>query len=205
MAAEETSFYRGEEAELAKEAFDTGNFAKFEAAVRFIFGKSVGGGTDNGDVFQGIVTDPVPFVGVPGFRAEGHHGLSLEFSGPFQYYREFWRAHDLEHLAQLLPIPEVAVRFGSRLNVPLAIHNATGSLEEVTVTVALPEGWSDKTEYFIYPVRGHESYAVQVALIAPGAGKPGWQEITWHAKAGGRDVGSVTLRVCVTDEGSEPQ
>jgi len=205
LAAEESSFYLGEEGEIAKKALETANFASFKAPVRLTFGKSVVAGTTKGDVFEGVVSESVSFAKLPGFQAQVRQGLSLEFSGPFQFYREFWKAHNLEHLAQLLPIPEVAVRFGDRLKVPLAIHNGAGSSEEVTLTVALPEGWSDKTKYSVYPVRAHEFYPVQATLLASGAGRPGWQEVTWRAKAGGREVGSVTLRVCVSDEGSEPQ
>ncbi len=145
------------------------------------------------------------FASVPGVQAEAGQELFLEFSGPFHFYREFWKAHNLEHLADLLPVPEVAVKFGDRLDVPLSIHNGGEFSREVTLTVTLPEGWSDKTKYSIYPVRAHEIYPVRAVLVAPQAERPRWEEITWKANVAEKELGSLTMRVYISGEGALPQ
>src|SRR5437762_10215523 len=42
----------------------------------------------------------VPYSPVRGYVAERREGLSLELGGPWAFYREFWKARNLEHLAR---------------------------------------------------------------------------------------------------------
>jgi len=85
LAAEETSFYLGDEGTAAKKALETGKLAKFEVPVRFVFGKSVVTATAKGDIFEGVVSDSVRFARVPGVQPEVGQELLLEFSGPFHF------------------------------------------------------------------------------------------------------------------------
>ena len=57
----------------------------------------------------------------------------------------------------------------------------------------------------IYPLKPAENYPLQAAILAPGAGEQKWQEITWKAAAAGRQIGAVTMRVYVSNEGALPQ
>jgi LmbE family N-acetylglucosaminyl deacetylase len=204
LAAEETSFYLTQDGRFGKEALETGNFTNFESPVRLIFGKSLVGGSVTGDVFEGVVPGTVPFVRVPGSQSQVREGLSLEFGGPWAFYREFWKAHQIEHLARLLPIPEVAIDPSSLLHIPLVIRNDTGNSEEVNLMPELPKGWTDQTRHTVYPLMPGDVYPVQAILLSPGTQKPEWQEITWKAEAGRRPIGSVTLRVYL-GEGGMPQ
>jgi len=207
LAAEEMSFHltQGDTGQLAKQALATGNFNFFKQPVRLIFGKSLVKSTTTGDVFEGVDPTPVPYSPVRGYEPEPRAGLSLELGGPWAFYREFWKAHNLEHLARLLPTPEVSVQTGETLHVPLLVRNDSAASAEVTLTAALPQGWTDRTGTARYPVRAHDVYPVQAAAVAPSSKGPEWQEVTCTAEANGKAIGSVTLRVNVTSGGGLPQ
>jgi hypothetical protein len=98
-----------------------------------------------GDVFEGVTPGQIAFVRVEKLPSRPRGGLSMEFGGPWKFYQAFWTAHGMPHLAQLLPIPEVSLRMGKRLYVPLVLNNDTDSVEEVRVTAVLPQGWTDLT------------------------------------------------------------
>jgi len=160
-------------------ALEKNDFREFERPARLIFGKSLVGGSKTDDVFNGIVPGPIPFVAASVSAGKKHVGLSLELGGPWNFYNEFWRAHNLEHLADLLPVSEMALRLDvGYVHIPLLIGNGTDTPEEVTIAADLPEGWSDKGCYTTYPVRPGEVYPVRVLLAPADASEPGWHEIT---------------------------
>lgn len=205
LMAEQQRYYLTQEGEIGIEAINKNDLSGFEYPMRLIFGKSLVGGSVTGDVFEGIPASPIPFAPVPGYHQKPVAGVSLELGGPWGFYREFWKAHDLEHLSELLPVPEVSTRFGNVLNIPLILHNATSTLEDVKLTEVLPGGWIDKTQYAVYPIKPGESYPVLAMSLTPDSGKAQWREITWKAEIGDRVIGSVTMRVFVSKEGVLPQ
>jgi len=207
MAAEEMRFHltQGDTGQLAKQALAAGNFEFFKQPVRLIFGKSLVKSATTGDVFEGIDPAAVPYSPVRGYQPKQRDGLSLELGGPWAFYPEFWKAHDLELLARLLPTPEVSVQASETLHVPLVIRNDSAASAEVTLTVALPQGWTERIGTARYPVAAHDVYPVQAAAVAPSSKGPEWQEVTYRAEADGKAIGSVTLRVNVTSGGGLPQ
>jgi len=205
LAAEAIGFYLTQYGNMGPEAIAKGHLSGFERTVTLVFGKSVVQSSVTGDVFEGITPGAVPFVRAPGYQPQTHEGLSLELGEPWSFYQEFWKAHGIDHLAQLLPVPEVAIGFGSALHVPLIIRNATGNPEEVSVTVALPKGWTEKAGSARYSVGAQDLYPVQAVLYAPASGNREWQEIAWKAEAAGRQIGSITIRVLVGIGGGLPQ
>lgn len=104
-----------------------------------------------------------------------------------------------------MPTPEVALDWGETLRVPMVLYNATMQSEEVSVTVSAPEGWTEKAGSARYPLASGGSYPFQSILAAPPAGKPQWQEITWTAQSGGKQIGKLTFRVLVGKAGWLPQ
>lgn len=207
LAAEEMAFHltQGDTGQEAKKALATGQFQYFEQPVRLIFGKSLVGGSKTEDIFEGITSEPIPFSPVRGYRPETRQGLSFELGGSWAFYREFWKAHNIEHLADLLPTPEVELPSGSVLHVPFLIHNDSAESTEVTVSATPPEGWRVRNGPARYPVGAHDVYPVETAVVVEAAKGQEWQTITWNAEANGRAVGSVTLRVKVTSGGGLPQ
>jgi LmbE family N-acetylglucosaminyl deacetylase len=174
--------------------------------VQLILGKSVVGGSVTGDVFEGTVPDPMAFAPVKGYRPETHTGLSLELGGQFSFYRKFWAAHNIERLAELMPVQEMGVTPGGDLPVPLVIHNYTDSHAPIDLTVELPSGWTERVGSGQYPVQANDQYPVEAMLTAPPQGKVGeWQQITWHARSAGREIGAITIKVYLEGHPGMPQ
>jgi LmbE family N-acetylglucosaminyl deacetylase len=205
IAAEEQVFYLTQEGSLGKDALAKGDFSEFEQPVHFIFGKSLVKSSVTGDIFEGVVPGAVPFTPVRGYQPQSRDKLALEIGDPYSFYQEFWKAHNLERLSHLVPLPEVAMNRGATLHVPLLIRNDTQSSAEIALTAVLPKGWTQETGAALYPVTAGSSYPVLAILAAPSVGDVEWQELTFKAEAGGRPIGSVTVRVLLGKSGGLPQ
>jgi LmbE family N-acetylglucosaminyl deacetylase len=170
-----------------------------EMPVRFIFGKSLVGGTVTSDVFEGITPASISYV-----RARGYEpplpGLSLDLGGPWAFYRDFWRAHNIEHVGKLYA-PEAQVAPDDTLWVPLLIRNDTDSGQQVTLRATLPPGWSQKPDATVYTIAAHDAYAIQLTITPSATHKGTWQTLTWSADTGGQKLAPVTLRVDVVGNG----
>ena len=206
LAAEEMAYHltQDDTGQLAKHALETGDFAYFKQPVRLVLGKSVVASNITGDVFEGIIPGAIPYAPARGYREKARTGISVELGGPWAYYQDFWRAHNLDHMAELIKTPEMGVDNGEQVSVPILIHNDTDEPVEVVLTSALPPGWKELRGTARYPVRSHEAYPVQTAYEAPSTAKPEWQTLHWKAESRGAVVGTVELRV-VTDSGGLPQ
>jgi LmbE family N-acetylglucosaminyl deacetylase len=169
-----------------------------EMPVRFIFGKSLVGGTATSDIFEGITANPIPYVRSRGYEPPPA-GVALELGGPWAFYHAFWRAHGIEHIGDLYA-PEAQVAPGESLWVPLIIRNDTDGEKQVTLHATLPAGWTVKPEATIYTVAAHDSYAIQLTVKST-AEKGAWQTLTWTADCGGKNIGPVKLRVDVASNG----
>ena len=170
-----------------------------EMPVRFIFGKSLVGGNATSDIFEGISSTPIGYSRARGYEPPAA-GLTFELGGPWRFYRQFWQAHNIEHLGKLFS-PEAQVAPGETLWVPLIIRNDTDSPKQVTLHAVLPTGWSEKPETANYNVSAHDSYPIQLKVSSSAAHKDSWQTLTWTAESGGQNAGSVTLRVDVVSNG----
>lgn len=170
-----------------------------EMPVRFIFGKSLVGGSATSDVFEGIPAAPISYSKAPGYEPPAP-GLALELGGPWAFYRAFWRAHGIDHLEKLYS-PEAQAAPGESLWVPLIIRNDTEATKQVTLHATLPAGWTTKPAATIYTVAAHDSNPIQLTVSSSAAQKETWQTLTWTAESGGQVVGSVTLRVDVVSNG----
>lgn len=165
-----------------------------EAPVRFIFGKSLVGGTPTGDIFEGIRPGAIPYHRASGYEPPSRAPVSIELGGPWAFYRQLWRAHDLEHLGNLYA-PETGVAPEEKLWVPILIHNDTDSVQHVTLRPALPARWTAKPAAQVYTIAAHDTYPVSAWVLAPASSETGaWVNLTWNAQSGGKNVGSVTLR-----------
>ncbi|GAC1693986.1 MAG: hypothetical protein NVS9B5_36780 [Terriglobales bacterium] len=170
-----------------------------EMPVRLIFGKSLVGGTETSDIFEGITSASVAYARPRGYSPHAL-GLGLELGGPWEFYSAFWPAHNIEHLADLYS-PEAQVAPGEILWVPLLVRNDTETPKQVSLRSTLPAGWSEKPDATLYTVAAHDAYAIQLKISPAAANKDTWQSLTWAAESGGKSVGSVTLRVYVAPNG----
>jgi len=206
LAAEEMVHHltQGDTGQMAKHAMESGDFSYFKQPVMMALGKSLVPGSVTGDVFEGISPGAIPYSPVRGYRAETRSGVSIELGGPWAFYRDFWKAHNLDSLPGLIATPEVALGNAAPLHVPILIRNDTDSPREITLTSTLPPGWQELGGTARYPLRPHEVYPVQAEYTAPSTSKPEWQSLSWKAEAEGQLVGAIKLRV-LTDTPGLPQ
>ena len=171
-----------------------------EMPVRLIFGKSLVGGTSTGDVFEGITSTPIAYARARGYEPPSGGGLSLELGGPWAFYRQFWPAHNIEHIGKLYA-PEAQVAPGETLWVPIIIRNDTDKPVQVTLHPALPAGWSQQPNATQYTVGPHDFYSAQLTITPSASHKGTWQTLSWDAEGDGTKIGTVSLRVDVASNG----
>ena len=197
---------QGDVSQVAIEAFRTGDFSRFKkwlGKFRLIFGKSVVSAAAGGDVFDGIDRNSVPFTPPPAYVPALRRGFSFGLGGSFAFYQEFWRAHELQNLSDLVP-PELEVTTGSYLHVPLQIHNSGQDSLTVTLTSALEEGWKEISGSGTYRVPPCETYPVEAFVLCPASITTKAVAVRWDAAIGNAAVGSAVLRVSLV-EWSLPQ
>jgi len=67
--------------------------------------------------------------------------LVLELGDPWHFYEKFRFAHKLATLP-VAPVPEIAVKSGTVVIIPLVITRLPGAQREVTINVNAPSGWN---------------------------------------------------------------
>jgi len=204
LAAEEMAYHltQDDTGQLAKHALATGDFTYFKQPVRLALGKSAVANTAvTGDILKGLTPGAIPYVPPRGYRQEARQGVSVELGGPWAFYRDFWRAHSLDHLAQLLNPPEMSVGNGEQIHVPILIRNDSDEPAEVILTSTLPPGWKELHGTARYPVRPHEAYTAHTAYVTASTAKSEWQTLQWKAESGGQVIGTVSLRAKTASPG----
>jgi LmbE family N-acetylglucosaminyl deacetylase len=205
MMAEQQSDYQTQEGDVGDKALKSGQFADFEYPMHLIFAKSVVGGSVTGDVFEGVTPGPIPFAHVRGYQAEKSSALQFSIGDPWRFYAQFWKAHDLDQLPGLIPVPEVEAERGSRLILDFVACNPTDHPAEFAIAPALPEGWTDANSFARYLISAGACFPIQRQIRAPTEANAGWQELKWTATAASQMVGDVTVRVYLGRTGGLPQ
>jgi LmbE family N-acetylglucosaminyl deacetylase len=171
--------------------------------VRLIFGKSLVPSTVTDDVFSGVVPEGIAYQRPPGFVPESPTQPVLELGDPWRFYRRFWQAHGIDHLANIVPA-EVSIHVDGVLAIPLVVENPTGAPIDVNFSVQAPDGWK------VAPVAPatippRSQYYVRVRASAPATKLPGWQLFTVSAQSGQAKIGTVPLRVELSNGWVAPQ
>lgn len=205
LMAEQQAFYQTQEGEYGDRALKSGNFSEFEYPMHLIYGKSLVGGSTTGDVFENITPGAIPFARVRGYEAERQNGMSFEIGDSWHFYSLFWKAHDLDRLATLIPVPEIQADPGERLTIPLSICNHTSANAGITLTSALPAEWKDDSKFALFPVASGECYPVAAQVTPAASEKTRWYEIEWTAANGSQTIGRVKVHVYVGQGGGLPQ
>ncbi len=166
----------------------------------FVFGKSLVPGSVTGDVFEGITPGPIAFV-PPAREAYGQPaGLSVELGGPWGFYEKFKRAHGITKLPHAKE-PEIAIKRGAALLVPLELHNHTDAAKNITIAVKLPEGWTTDSGAGNVSLDPQSDYYWQVMLDAPKAETKERQEIECTASADGKTLATIKISVQLRNGG----
>src|SRR5215467_4479512 len=159
-------------------------------------------GLPGGDVFEGIAPEGEP--GAAGAceerarRFEAPPETALSLGGPWAFYREFkkrWCVRVPEP-----KVPEIAVKAGTTLVVPLLVEHGHGRALALKVEPAVPEGWSVArgAGTLSLPEANRTDLAVEVLtpeLTKEQLSKLGPQEVTERASVDGKPAGEIRLKV----------
>jgi len=202
LKAEEMKFHltQDDTGMMATKALESGDMDYFKQPELLILGKSLVGGSTTGDISEGIQPGPIPFASVPGYRPESPGGVRMELGGSWAFYREFWKAHGIEHIANLLQ-PEVSIGAGNTLYVPLVIHNDTARPVDVTLSVGATSPLKERFGSARYPLRPHDAYPVETGVEVPLGMQHGWTEVSFKAESGGQRLENIAVRVEVNSGG----
>jgi uncharacterized membrane protein len=98
-------------------------------------------------------------------------------------------------------VPEISIKRGLTLTIPLEVHNHTDSAKNIVISVKLPEGWSTQSGAGNYSLEPQSDYFVQVLMDSPKGEVKGMQEIECTAEADGKTIGDVKLAVRLVNGG----
>ena len=163
------------------------------ADLYLIMGKSLVSSPTDADVFAGISPGRIPFSPARGNQPASNEAV-LQTGGPWAFYRSFWRAHNLDHLASLLE-PEIEISAGSPFRIPLLVHNTAASTQKISITPILPDGWKDVSGSGAYVIDPDAEETVLSLLSAPAVKKAEWHEVKYQAVIDGKTAGSVVVKV----------
>lgn len=161
--------------------------------AKFIFGKSLVPSSKTDDVFAGVTPDGIAFSHLSYSDTAPALEPALMIGDPWNYYRIFWKEHGLEDLATIVP-PEMTVKVGSSLNLPLIIENPLDTPIDVKVSAKAPDGWGAIPASTV-SVGPHARYFLRIRSAAPSTRLAGWQNFTVSAQTSDRSIGTVSIRV----------
>ena len=174
-----------------------------------IFGKMVVSGGVASDVFSGINTgEEIPGIVLHRQLASILNATpepQLHLGGPWLFYQEFRQAHGLINLP-VRKIPEIGVKSGSPLYIPLVVTHKAGTSAEVSLKTNVPDGWkvTSGEGQLILPAESQTALRIEVqtpelSAEALKAAKP--QEIVVQLSVSGNPAGEVRLNVLLRNTG----
>jgi LmbE family N-acetylglucosaminyl deacetylase len=172
---------------------DTHGLALFPEPIRLIRGKSHVAGAAADDVFANIDIGRIEFTPPIQRSVRPRASTSLELDGAWGFYERFWRKEDIALSGQLIP-PEIGIRPGQTLFVPLLLRNDTDAILNVALKSRAPPDWKAEEDSNRYTVPIHGTLAVRAwaSSLATGVSEPA--DLKWTAEADGRIIGTVVLR-----------
>ncbi|MFL6351734.1 MAG: PIG-L family deacetylase [Bryobacteraceae bacterium] len=206
MAAEECAFHltQGDTGQMATAALAKNDLHYFEEPVQLIFGKSHVKSSITGDIFERVVPEGLSYGPPPQFVPAKPSAPVLELGGPWRFYHNFWQAHGIDHLANLVP-PELEVGYSSTLTIPVVIENPTNDALEVNLSVNLPNSeWNLLSNLSSFHVDARAEASLYLQAKTPATKATGWQMVAIKAEASGKAIGTIPLRVRL-DNGALPQ
>ena len=168
--------------------------------IELVFGKSLVQGSTIGDVFEGVQPQPLAFDRLPSASPKSHTGLSVDLGGPWNFYDEFFAAHDLTDLPKA-PTPEISVAAGTTLQLPVIVRDDTKDPAEVTLSMTLPEGYSLKSPLPHYKLAPGDAFPIEIEITTPNKKSDQISELSCHGQIGNHEFGVVKLRVKLASGG----
>lgn len=197
LAAEECAYHltQGDTGQMAKEALAKGDLHVFEEPVLFVFGKSYVKSGMKGDLFEGVQPAGIAYHRASGYVPTTETAPSIELGSSWRFYREFWQAHDLEHLSKLLT-PEIMAKYESPFAIPVVVTNPTNSKIDVGFSVDLPEGWTVRRPLPAnVSVDPQQTATLQLDVKTPSQPTNGWHTIAIDATSNRSKLNPIRIRV----------
>lgn len=180
---------------------EQGMLDRIDKPVYLVQGKSLVAAPLEGDVLEGIGSEPIAYAPPQVSPAPPAPPVSLELGGPWAFYHEFYRAHGLTFLEALVK-PQSAFFVNRPLWVPLLLRNTSSQPVDVILHSSLPAGWTPPAKDAAYRVEPGNAYPVQVFLQAPAdARDKAPQLLRWSLTANGKPAGEVQLALYPEDNG----
>jgi LmbE family N-acetylglucosaminyl deacetylase len=171
-----------------------------------ILGKSLVGGKPTDDVFAHLADTPEKVVESKritcGNGAKANSDLPklprMELGGPWKFYSEFYAAHGLCSLP-VATSPEIGIKAGMTLVVPVVVRHDPSKTLEAAVTVKVPEGWKVKSGAgnVLLPAETSTSFRVEIetpTLSGAELKKETVQEVLVTSESAGQSMGEIRLR-----------
>ncbi len=189
-----------DEAQLEKLMNDPNN-AWWSEPMTLVFGKAVVPTAATADVFANIQPG-VPPTSPSAAKDQGARLIqkdSINLGGPWGFYDAFRVEHGLVDLP-VAPQPEIAIKPGTSVYVPVNIHHADAAASTLSLKVEAPAGWKVTSGQGDFRLPAEPSTALRVEVETPlmtpeelKHAQP--QEIIVHAERNGASIGDVKLRV----------
>jgi LmbE family N-acetylglucosaminyl deacetylase len=173
--------------------------------MTLIFGKATVPGQPWDPIFPEIETkqkEPArsaEAAGAPSTVVDSRQPLRLALGDPWHFYEEFRHAHKLINLPTAT-IPEIAVKQGSIVSVPMIITRKPGAPREITVKATAPSGWKVVSGDGKFLLPDDEIIHLRVDLQSPEIPANELKErkadpVVVSGIAGDKSIGDITLRV----------
>jgi LmbE family N-acetylglucosaminyl deacetylase len=187
------------------------NHAWWSEPMTLIFGKATVPTQPSDPIFPDVEpgskqpSGSVIFGGAPGVVSDSTQAVILELGDPWHFYGEFRHAHKLTNLP-VARVPEMAVKDGSVVGIPLVITRKPGAAREITVKVAAPSGWKALSGEGKFLLPDVEMNYLRVELQSPQIADnelKGRQpdSIVVTGISGDKTVGQAELRVLLRSSG----
>ena len=134
------------------------------------------------------------------------HRIELRIGGPWDFYAEFRKRHNLESLPTSSG-PEIMVKSGTTLMIPMIVeHSPAMASSTLKISANVPQAWrvESGTGTFQLPIEKMTALQLDVAIPSltreeVNSSKP--QEITIHAELDGKPIGEIRMKVALQNGG----
>jgi LmbE family N-acetylglucosaminyl deacetylase len=172
-----------------------------------IFGKAMVSARPTDDVFAGT-EGAIDFHQELRATAIGREvqRTELRLGGPWDFYTEFRKRHNLENLP-VAATPEIAVKNGTMLTIPLIVeHSPASGVTVVKITVDTPQKWHVDSGAGVFQLPEEKFTALRVDISIPSltpeeVKAAGQEEVSVRAEIAGKSIGEVKLRVSLQSGG----
>jgi LmbE family N-acetylglucosaminyl deacetylase len=173
--------------------------------ITLIFGKATVPTQPSDPIFPNVESgrkqpsDSVVFGSGPGVVSDSTQPLILELGDPWHFYGEFRHAHQLTNLP-VASIPEIAVKSGTVVGVPLVITRRPGAPHEIVVSVTAPSGWNVISGAGKFVLPDEETSYLRVEVQTPAIPEKELQgrqadSVVVSGMAGEKSIGEAKLKV----------